>query len=114
MISLNRTGCNRWVVLTRRYALKFPRPTSWRDFLVGLRNNLNEARDGNLSGRCPVIAKAPLGFAIVMPRARILTEIEFAGFDYHGFCREHKVQAEPKPDSFGVVAGRVVAVDYGW
>jgi hypothetical protein len=111
---LNRVDRNRWVILTRQHAIKVPSPRCWRDFLFGLLNNLNEARDSHLPGRCPVVARLPLGLAIVMPRARILTDREFACFDYHGFCRENEIRAEPKPDSFGEVAGRIVAVDYGW
>lgn len=114
MIRLNRAGCNRVVLLTSRHAVKLPRMTSWRDFLFGLLNNMNETRDGCLPGRCPVVARLPLGLAIVMPRAEALNPVEFAGFDYHGFCREHGVKAEPKPDSFGRLNGKIVAVDYGW
>jgi hypothetical protein len=111
---INRTGRNRLVFLTPRYAIKVPRPSSWANFLYGLLNNLNEARDSHLGGRCPVIASFPLGLAIVMPRAEILTQHEFGAFDYHNFCREHRIKAECKPDSFGRLGGEVVAVDYGW
>jgi hypothetical protein len=113
-VIVNRSGRNRLVLLTARYAIKVPRLTSWRDFLFGLLNNLNEARDAKLEGRCPVVARLPLGLAIVMPRAEILSREEFAYFDYHGFCRRHAVRAEAKPDSFGKIGGNIVAVDYGW
>ena len=114
MFSLNRRGRNRWTILVGRYAIKVPRPTAWRDFLFGLLNNLNEADQSHLEGRCPVLARLPLGLAIVMPRAEILTELEFGCFDYHGFCRRTGVRAEAKPDSFGRLGDRVVCVDYGW
>ena len=112
---LNRRGRNRWVILTRRWAIKVPRPTGWRDFLFGLLNNLHEAawsREG--TGRCPVALAVPGGFAIVMPRLRILDEAEFAAVDVAAFNLAHDLRAEPKPDSFGWLDGRVVAVDYGW
>jgi hypothetical protein len=114
MLEINRRGANRLVILTRRHAIKLPRVRSWRDFLYGLLNNLNEARDHQLGGRCPVVARLPGGFAIVMRRAEILSAREFERLDYHGFCRAHRLVAEAKPDSFGILDGRVVAVDYGW
>jgi hypothetical protein len=112
---LVRTGRNRWVILTRRWAIKVPRPTSWRDFLFGLINNMNEAawsRAG--TGRCPVALAAPGGFAIVMPRLRILDEVGFEGMDVAAFNARHGLRAEAKPDSFGWHNGEIVAVDYGW
>jgi hypothetical protein len=113
-VHLNRRGRNRWVILTRRYAFKFPAPTSWRDLLYGLLNNMNEADWSHLPGRCPVHWAAPGGLLIVMPRARTLTEEEFHSFDSAAFCAVHGIVAEHKPDSFGWLGDRVVAVDYGW
>jgi hypothetical protein len=114
MIRLNRTGRNRWVLLIGSYAIKFPSPRCWQDFLFGLLNNLREARDSNLPGRCPVVARLPLGLAIVMRRAVPLSEQEFSRFPAYAFCREHGISAEQKPDSFGKLNGRIVALDYGW
>ena len=111
---LNRRGCNRWVVLTRRWAIKVPRPTSWRSLLFGLINNMNEAAWSRGPGRCPVALAVPGGFAIVMPRLRILDEAEFATLDVAAFNDAHGLRAEAKPDSFGWLGGEVVAVDYGW
>lgn len=111
---LNRRGRNRWVLLIGSYAVKFPSPRCWQDFLFGLLNNLREARDGSLPGRCPVVARFPLGLVIVMRRAVPLDEREFASFHAYEFCREHGISAEQKPDSFGKLNGRIVALDYGW
>lgn len=111
-MTLNRAGRNRWVILTRRWAIKVPRPTSWRAILFGLINNLNEAawsREG--TGRCPVRLAIPGGFAIVMPRVPILDEI---AFDVAAFNEAHGLRVEAKPDSFGLLNGQIVAVDYGW
>ena len=113
-MTLNRTGRNRWVVLTRLYAVKVPSPIRWRDFLFGLLNNMREAETSHLPGRCPVIAKVPLGLAIVMPRVQIMSSGEFAAFDAAAFCKMHGISAEHKPDSFGRLCGEIVAVDYGW
>lgn len=112
--SLNRSGYNRTVLLTRRYALKLPTWRSWRDFLFGLLNNQTEARVGR-SGRsdvCPVLFAIPGGWLVVMPRLPILTQAEF---DAHGVAdMPWNLSVERKPDSFGIYEGRVVAVDYGW
>jgi len=99
---------------------------------------------------CPVIFSLPGGFLVVMPRARPLTDAEWAAFDYRAFVTrgdpyigenfdayagtwrqgdqgqplsplvhgnadvpEGLVPAEYKRDSFGVLEGRIVAVDYG-
>lgn len=114
LIRLNRKGLNRWVVLTKRWAIKFPSPRSWQDFLFGLLNNMKEAGDGHLPGRCPVVAKLPLGLAIVMPRAEPLNDGTFVGFDSAAFCARHGLRIEHKPDSYGHLNGEIVALDYGW
>jgi len=118
MFELNTRGANRLVILTRQHAYKIPTLRNWRDFLFGLLNNMNEARLGRagLDGYCPVLFAAPGGFLIVMPRACILTEDEFLAFDAVEFCErgEYRINAEHKPDSFGRLGARIVAVDYGW
>jgi hypothetical protein len=112
---LNRDGKNRWVFLTKRYAIKFPNPTTWRQVLFGVLNNLNE-RDWckGKPGACPVLWSAPGGLFIVMPRAEILDDAAFARFDSQEFCLRHGINAEHKPDSYGRLGDRIVAVDYGW
>lgn len=116
MVTINRRGFNRTVVLTRRYALKFPTLRSWRDFLFGLLNNQTEARVGRSGkpGVCPVLWSIPGGWLVVMPRLAILSPEEFVAFDAKAFVERHGLSVEPKPDSFGRYRGQVVAVDYGW
>jgi hypothetical protein len=114
--TINRRGANRLVILTKRYAFKFPTCRSWRDFLFGLLNNQTEARVGR-SGRegvCPVLFAIPGGFLVVMPRVATLTRGEFVTFDFQAFIERHKLCVEAKPDSFGVHEDKIVAVDYGW
>lgn len=110
MLELNLQGRNRFVLLTPRHAVKVPSLRCWRDFLFGLLNNLNEAAWSERPGHCPVLWAAPLGLAIVMPRARILSAEEFAAVDPAQLVG----RAERKPDSFGWLDGRLVCVDYGW
>jgi hypothetical protein len=116
-VCLVTTGRNRFVVLTKRYAVKFPALRSWRDFLFGLLNNLNErqAHREDPAHRCPVLFVAPGGFLLVMPRVKELTEDEFR---LHGPAKrfhDRRYQPEAKPDSWGRSAnGEIVAIDYGW
>jgi hypothetical protein len=111
---LNRTGRNRWVLLTRRYAFKFPTLASWRDFLFGLLNNQNEAANCHRDGACPVLWACPGGWLLVMPRCVTMDEDIFALFDSVAWAKRTGLRVEHKPDSFGFHQGRIVAVDYGW
>lgn len=116
-------GASRVVLLTGRYAIKFPACTDWGwgrwyTFLCGLQANVQEARLFRvLSGHgdqrlCPILFSAPLGVLLVMPRCRTLTQPlsdeEFQGF-INGDCT---VPSENKADSFGWHQGRLVSVDY--
>ncbi|HEV7293114.1 MAG TPA: hypothetical protein VGN79_12415 [Devosia sp.] len=114
LLALNRKGCNRWVLLTRRYAFKFPALSSWQDFLFGLLNNMNEAREHHLPGRCPILWSLPGGLLVVMPRVEIMNEVQFQQFDPGVFNTEYTLNVEHKPDSYGFLDGKIVAVDYGW
>jgi hypothetical protein len=114
-MQLNRRGFNRWVLLTARRAYKFPAPYSWRSFLYGLLNNMNEAQQARgKSYACPIVWRLPLGFLNVMPRCKPLNERQFAALDVADFCRTNRLVVEHKIDSFGVLNGLIVAVDYGW
>lgn len=111
---LNKQGCNRWVFLTRNYAWKFPALTSWRNFLYGILNNMNEAANCDRVDVCPILWRSPGGFLNVMPRARELTEQEFAELDVAALCESNNIVVEHKRDSFGWLGDRIVAIDYGW
>lgn len=113
-----RRGCTRLCLLVGPWAVKVPNVArGWRDSLFGLIGNTKEAE---LSRRgwpelCPVLWRVPGGFLLVMRRARVMTEAEFAAFDAPAFCDrpERPVPAERKPDSFGWLGGRPVVLDYG-
>lgn len=109
-----RTGASRLVVLLGPLALKFPRPWPWRGTLLGLLANLQERDFARLRHPllCPVLFALPGGWLVVMRRARPLTDQEFAALrpgDWGGVL----AVVEFKRSSFGVLAGRVVGVDYG-
>ncbi len=112
-----RSGVTRDVLLTGRLAIKIPKLTSWRLFLLGLLANMQErtfARAG-WAELCPVIFSVPGGWLTVMRRADPLSPEEWETFDVEAFCDrpDYFVPVEPKRDSFGKVNGRIVAVDYG-
>lgn len=113
-----RSGASRHVLLICEWAIKIPRLTSWRSFLWGLLANDQErmfSRFKGMSGLCPIVAACPLGFWVVMRRARPLSQSEFAEFDYDEFVRQSQTfdLVEFKRCSFGWVGNEIVAVDYG-
>lgn len=112
-----RWGATRVVFLVGRYAVKLPRPTAWRTFLNGLLANMQE-REFSRTGwpeLCPVIWSVPGGWLLVMPRCQPMSDAEWCDFEPESFTEnaEYHIPVEPKQDSFGLLAGRVVAVDYG-
>lgn len=111
---LNRRGFNRWVILTSARAYKFPAPYSWRSVLYGLLNNMNEAEQSVKPGACPVLWRLPGGLLNVMPRCSEVGEKDFEQIDIRSWARDRGLVVEPKRDSFGLLNGAFVAVDYGW
>lgn len=117
-MKLCNDGITRHVLLVGRWAIKVPRVTyGWRKFLCGLLCNQDEALWGRskLHGICPCLFAIPGGWLIVQPRARVMTEAEFAAFDYKQFVtrREYIIPAEKKADSFGWLNDQIVAIDVG-
>lgn len=110
-------GCTRLVLLVGPWAVKVPNVLrGWRDAVWGLLGNMQEAAfsAAGWPELCPVLWRVPGGFLVVMPRARIMTDEEFAAFDAAAFCDARGVPAQNKPTSFGFLPdGRVVCVDYG-
>lgn len=113
-VALNRRGSIRWVVLTSRHAYKFPAPYSWRSFLYGLLNNMNEAAQSSKPGACPILWRLPGGWLNVMPRCAEVGEKDFALIDARAWAQDRGLVVEPKRDSFGLLNGAFVAIDYGW
>jgi len=64
---------------------------------------------------CPVVFSIPGGWLVIMPAAKELPEVVWEaikkiGFPFH---EKYTIPVEIKRDSFGVLGGRVVAIDYG-
>jgi hypothetical protein len=89
----------------------------WHKFLCGLLANMQEATFGRAGYPevCPVLFALPGGWLLVMRRAVMLTDEEWAAFDPKAFCEtpNYVIPAEFKQDSFGKLDGRIVAIDYG-
>ena len=114
---VRRHGTTRTVWLIGRWAIKVPSCCKWRLFLHGLLANLQERSFSatRWAKLCPVLWSTPGGWLLVMRRARPLTRAEWDAFDPEPWCQEedYVIPAEHKMDSFGVLDGRIVAVDYG-
>lgn len=114
----NKQGITREVFLFRDYAIKVPKLIyGWQKFLCGLLANMQEEMFGRCGWPevCPVLFAIPGGWLIVMRRCRPLTDEEWAGFDAEAFVNgeNYMIPAETKRDSFGVLDGKIVALDYG-
>ena len=108
-------GVFRRVLLVGPWALKFPR---WNALLSGMQCNRWEREMWRVwqpifhwSNLCPVLASDPFGFIVVMPRATqpvSRAAVEAADpDDYPG------ITAETKPEDYGHIGTRVLALDYG-
>jgi hypothetical protein len=104
------------VILTRTRAYKFPNPSSWKSFLFGLLNNMNEVRRSGRPGLCPVLWSIPGGWLVVMPRAWPISPFDWACMKHTALIAEIRTHThiELKPCSWGFYKGSLVAVDYGW
>jgi len=106
-----RRGSSRLVLLIGAWALKLPHPSSWRSLLWGLLSNLAEAERRGLEGACPVVLALPLGLLLVQRRADPLPE----GFPLDAIPAAVRALAGHdggKLSSYGLIPGRIVAVDY--
>lgn len=120
-MEIDRRGCTRIVILTKRYAFKIPRITSWEGFLLGCLANLNERKwqDAPKVFRlCPLLFSNRLGFLNVMPRCKRIRHTGFYRQELISICLESTVAKEfylsdAKPENYGMYNGRMVKLDYG-
>lgn len=116
-------GTHRTVYLIGSLAIKVPVFSDWRMFLTGLLANMQEARFSKAKWPqlCPVLFACPGGWFTVMRRAEPLSREQFFALDYAEWIKggndlpkgEWVIPVENKLDSFGLLNGRIVAVDYG-
>jgi hypothetical protein len=115
-----RCGASRYAIMLPSVVLKCPRWDNWRE---GVASNLRERRIWSrerLSLLCPVIMSSRHGWWLLMPRARSLTDNEWAELEgqlYASVVTDDDpyfgIPVELKRDNFGILQGQPVAVDYG-
>ena len=109
--------------LTRRYALKTPRPSSLSEALWANRSESDRwkaAKEEEKLHLCPVFLCRGRAFFLLMPYARSLTDEEYNEleneyvnpFDEDPSLPEYYYQ-DFKRDNYGVYQGRRVRLDYG-
>lgn len=107
------TGVSRTVFLIGRWAVKVPCARyGWEFWLKGLLANITERRTWGWARNpklCPIIFADPFGLVVVMPRVEVADSL--CGMTMQRLASELGVEA--KPDSFGYLSGRLVAIDYG-
>jgi hypothetical protein len=118
MISVSH-GSTRVTLCVGRYAIKIAKGGRGRvcnEFESALWTRTTETRRKML---CPILAIMPFGIAVVMPRARPLTEDEknylietddFPDWDY--VPPDETAPFEYKASDWGRLGGRLVALDY--
>jgi len=117
-VELDRTGCTRIVLLTKKFAFKFPNfLNGFRMFLYGLLANDQECiwYTQKYPQLCPILFRLPLGLLVVMKKVRLMTDEEFESFDYDSFVvgEDYYVPCEKKSNSFGWLDDKPVIIDYG-
>lgn len=122
-------GCYRIVLLIGPWAIKVPNfRDGWSYFLKGLMANHQEKVYSTLGNwaphLCPVIFGLRCGLILVMPRCQPIPLEPWPEFldvpaaeegpRARGNIIEYRgILVERKPDSFGLLKGQVVIVDYG-
>ncbi len=112
-MEIKTNGVTRLVILTKRYAIKVPNfLNGWRMFLTGLLCNMHEKMwsDTKWPELCPIVFAVWGGWFVIMKKARPLTDEEWDSLDCDKFSL---TPVESKRCSFGVLDGKIVAVDYG-
>lgn len=115
------TGITRTVFLIGNYAIKVPCGRyGLAKWLRGRIANLQERewsqaqKAGVVRGLCPVLLSDPFGFFVIMPRVRTLPrDLSPDGYEMLVDRGDYRIPAENKADSFGILKGAIVAIDYG-
>ena len=112
-----KNGTTRTVFLISKYAVKIPSFFSWKMFLHGLLANMQEASFSKTKWPelCPVLFELPGGFLIVQKRAEPIDAEEYYSLSFYELTirKDYIVPAEDKPNSWGKINGKIVAIDYG-
>lgn len=112
-MKINRRGATREIIIIGQIVVKIPKLMGWKSFLCGLLSNLHEriwSKSNHFKHLCPIYFSDPLGFIVIMPKCKILTDDEYN-------IKKKNIPTisivEGKCDSWGYYKERLVAVDYG-
>ncbi len=127
-MKLKVNGGTRIVLLTERFALKFPRIDSWRNFVQGMLSNLTEGQWKGYGNKhlCPIRYSNRFGLLVVMVRAREVTDEKRFKEDLSRLLEEEDEGIDPcslgvdffeydgVSKNFGYIDDRLVKIDYGY
>lgn len=115
-----KRGITREVFLIGKYAFKLPSVRNWWLFLEGLQCNMNEKERQYCSDQfCPIVFSLPGGFLNVMKRCTPLKVYDYEEMNKVFYLSKETEEGnvhryvENKQCSFGILNGKLVAVDYG-
>lgn len=124
-MKLIKSGGTRWVILTRRYAIKFPIPTTWKRFVQGMLSNLTEGQWKDYQNKflCPIKYSNRFGLIVVMQRAKPvnhdglfwveLERLYAQSSNEPGAIARDFFEYDAYPKNFGYINGQLVKIDYG-
>ncbi|QIN97808.1 hypothetical protein PhiZZ30_147 [Serratia phage PhiZZ30] len=125
-MKLIKSGGTRWVLLTRKYAIKFPIPKTWKYFVQGMLSNLTEGQWKGYDNKhlCPIAYSNRFGLMVVMHKAEPVEDKELFKSDLQKLyndvdgdeCRtldRDFFEYDAFPKNFGYYKGRLVKIDYG-
>ena len=124
-MKLIKSGGTRWVILTRRYAIKLPIPTTWKRFVQGMLSNLTEGqwKDYRNKFLCPIVYSNRFGLIVVMKRAKPVRHEGLFWVEIERLYKDAMNEPSPLdrdffeydafPKNFGYFNGNLVKIDYG-
>lgn len=122
-MEINKKGVTRTVILTGRYALKFPSlHHTYAMFIEGIKANLNEGRFVGFDRRAPIartLYSNRFGLLNIQERVRPVRHAGLFKLALCEMCRksdffsESFLMDDAKPENFGYSPTGLVKLDYG-
>lgn len=121
-----KKGTSRTVLLTKRYAFKFPSMYDWKQFCLGMVDNMTEwewreiAKNPN-AHICPPLWCSPLGLLLIMPKCSPVNNIGLYHVELKRICVLSPITTkiapgfyldDAKPSNYGYYKGRMVKLDF--
>lgn len=126
-MKVKTNGGTRIVLLTKSYAIKFPRVGTWKQFVQGMLSNMTEGqwKDYGNKHLCPIKYSNKLGLLLVMVRAKEVNDEERFKSDLARLILEESEGIDPcelgaeffeydaASKNFGYIDDQLVKIDYG-